>query len=103
MTLFDLYLALFSTLDYTYGNTFYFDDKEIIFFKNIMGASKRLCEMVVQAFDRKIKENRQNEIPRMFTHLEEEGSVSYNCVPENVKTEFVAVRFGNVLGSNGKA
>lgn len=39
MTLFDLYLALFSTLDYTYGNTFYFDDKEIIFFKNIMGAS----------------------------------------------------------------
>ena len=68
---------------------------------NIMGASKRLCEMVVQSFDRKIKENRQNEIPRMFTHLEEEGSVTYNCVPENVKTEFVAVRFGNVLGSNG--
>ena len=68
---------------------------------NIMGASKRLCEMVVQSFDRKIKENRQNEIPRMFTHLEEEGSVSYSGVPENVKTEFVAVRFGNVLGSNG--
>ena len=68
---------------------------------NIMGASKRLCEMVVQAFDRKIKENRQNEIPRMFTHLEEEGSVSYSSVPENVRTEFVAVRFGNVLGSNG--
>ena len=68
---------------------------------NIMGASKRLCEMVVQSFDKKIKENRQNEIPRMFTHLEEEGSVSYSGVPENVKTEFVAVRFGNVLGSNG--
>lgn len=68
---------------------------------NIMGASKRLCEMVVQAFDRKIKENRQNEIHRMFTHFEEEGSVDYSGVPENVKTEFVAVRFGNVLGSNG--
>lgn len=68
---------------------------------NIMGASKRLCEMVVQAFDRKIKENRQNEIHRMFTHHEEEGSVAYSGVPENVKTEFVAVRFGNVLGSNG--
>ena len=68
---------------------------------NIMGASKRLCEMVVQAFDRKIKENRQSEIHRMFTHHEEEGTVTYNCVPENVKTEFVAVRFGNVLGSNG--
>ncbi len=38
---------------------------------NIMGASKRLCEMVVQMM------NRQS------------------------STEFVAVRFGNVLGSNG--
>lgn len=38
---------------------------------NIMGASKRLCEMIVQTFSR------------------------YS------KTEFVAVRFGNVLGSNG--
>lgn len=38
---------------------------------NIMGASKRLCEMIVQNFDK----------------------IS--------KTEFVAVRFGNVLGSNG--
>ena len=68
---------------------------------NVMGASKRLCEMVVQAFDRKIKENRQSEIHRMFTHREEEGNVIYNGVPENVRTEFVAVRFGNVLGSNG--
>ena len=38
---------------------------------NIMGASKRLCEMVVQMMNRASK------------------------------TEFVAVRFGNVLGSNG--
>ena len=38
---------------------------------NIMGASKRLCEMVVQMMSRESK------------------------------TEFVAVRFGNVLGSNG--
>lgn len=68
---------------------------------NIMGASKRLCEMVIQAFDRKIKENRQREIPRMFTHLEEEGALYSDGVPENVRTEFVAVRFGNVLGSNG--
>ena len=38
---------------------------------NIMGATKRICEMIVQSYD-----------PRG-------------------KTDFVAVRFGNVLGSNG--
>lgn len=38
---------------------------------NIMGASKRICEMIIQALDK------------------------------TAKTEFVAVRFGNVLGSNG--
>ena len=39
---------------------------------NIMGASKRICEMIVQMMDRRFK-----------------------------NTSFVAVRFGNVLGSNG--
>ena len=38
---------------------------------NIMGASKRICEMIIQTFNR------------------------------HYDTEFVAVRFGNVLGSNG--
>jgi FlaA1/EpsC-like NDP-sugar epimerase len=38
---------------------------------NIMGASKRMCEMIVQTFNK------------------------------HYDTEFVAVRFGNVLGSNG--
>ncbi len=67
---------------------------------NIMGASKRLCEMVIQSFDRRIKENRQTEITNLFTHLQ--GERSYvSEIPEKVRTEYVAVRFGNVLGSNG--
>ena len=40
---------------------------------NIMGASKRLCEMIIQAFDAKIKEGKANEIPQLYTH----GTVSY--------------------------
>lgn len=66
---------------------------------NIMGASKRLCEMVIQSFDRKVKEGKVSEIPKLFTHLETEFD-SFD-IPEDAKTEFVAVRFGNVLGSNG--
>ena len=70
---------------------------------NIMGASKRLCEMVVQGFDRKIKAGNAFEIPELFTHWAEEVTLT-DEVRENLKhcrTEFVAVRFGNVLGSNG--
>ena len=70
---------------------------------NIMGASKRLCEMVIQAFDKKIKEGKANEIPQLFTHdgVENADKDGTGKVFENIKTEFVAVRFGNVLGSNG--
>lgn len=39
---------------------------------NVMGATKRICEMIIQDFDKKSK-----------------------------NTDYVAVRFGNVLGSNG--
>ena len=68
---------------------------------NIMGASKRLCEMVVQTFDRKIRGGKADELPRLFTHGED-GDLDENVeIPKNVKTDFVAVRFGNVLGSNG--
>ena len=63
---------------------------------NIMGASKRLCEMVVQSFDRRIKAGRADSIPRLSSHAK---PVSEVC--GDVRTEFVAVRFGNVLGSNG--
>ncbi|MBQ6680004.1 MAG: polysaccharide biosynthesis protein [Lachnospiraceae bacterium] len=68
---------------------------------NIMGASKRLCEMIVQSFDQKIKEGKAAEIPELFTHSDPENSYKNFRLPEDVHTEFVAVRFGNVLGSNG--
>ena len=70
---------------------------------NIMGASKRLCEMVIQSFDAKIKEGHPEDIPELFTHQGVEVVDEYgeHGIFENVKTEFVAVRFGNVLGSNG--
>lgn len=69
---------------------------------NIMGASKRLCEMIIQAFAAKIKEGKAYEIPQLFTH--EEDKIERPEIKEALKTtqtEFVAVRFGNVLGSNG--
>ena len=70
---------------------------------NIMGASKRLCEMVVQSFDRMVREKRTDEIPCLFTHAADRyDSVDIDGKPEDaIHTEFVAVRFGNVLGSNG--
>ncbi len=70
---------------------------------NIMGASKRLCEMIVQSFDRKIKAGQAGEIPQLFTHegIENADKVGDGKVFEGIRTEFVAVRFGNVLGSNG--
>ncbi len=70
---------------------------------NIMGASKRLCEMVVQTFDKMIRQGRAAELPILFTHAEDNVS-DMPAAPHGdftPKTDFVAVRFGNVLGSNG--
>ena len=70
---------------------------------NIMGASKRLCEMIIQSFNAKIKAGKANEIPQLFTHagMELSDKDGTGSVFADIKTEFVAVRFGNVLGSNG--
>ena len=128
---------------------------------NIMGASKRLCEMIVQSFDRMIKEGREAELPALYEHVARDSEKIWDVFREDVSgvgleksiepemvfqtlqmtgntkkaiskgkveieengmgvnqekiesmleigmkkrkacTEFVAVRFGNVLGSNG--
>ena len=68
---------------------------------NVMGASKRMCEMIVQSFDRMIKEGRADEIPEFHTHADDYRNADVKKIPKDTCTEFVAVRFGNVLGSNG--
>ncbi len=54
---------------------------------NVMGCSKRICEIYVQSLDRKLK---------MEAMLDAKGKR-----PTANYTQFVTTRFGNVLGSNG--
>lgn len=100
---------------------------------NIMGASKRLCEMVIQSMDAVSKSGRMDLLPLLHGHrdnAEELAKQAEICLKkaekeqtdgkdsetmgntarlkiESIKnrertgTQFVAVRFGNVLGSNG--
>ena len=96
---------------------------------NIMGASKRLCEMVIQSMDAVSKEGRIDLLPFVHAHKDKniDGQVAYDPMDhmavydgrgaaagrkpglhiesvsnqDRTGTQFVAVRFGNVLGSNG--
>lgn len=87
---------------------------------NIMGASKRLCEMVIQSMDAISKAGRMDVLPYLHAHRDgvlhdPEGQAEVQSIGssdnviriesvknnENRGTQFVAVRFGNVLGSNG--
>lgn len=70
---------------------------------NIMGASKRLCEMIIQSFEKKIRDGKAHEIIPLHVHSEDTDGTMLSMGQEVDKpvTEFVAVRFGNALGSNG--
>lgn len=92
---------------------------------NIMGASKRLCEMVIQSMDAVSREGRIDLLPFLHAHMDKiiDGQVAPDPMDhmavdgmgegeqalriESIDnenrggTQFVAVRFGNVLGSNG--
>ncbi|MCR4598434.1 MAG: polysaccharide biosynthesis protein [Acetatifactor sp.] len=69
---------------------------------NIMGASKRLCEMVIQSMDFISRECKHDILPNLSGHNDETDSKKlFMDTKITTRTEFVAVRFGNVLGSNG--
>ena len=63
---------------------------------NVMGCSKRICEIYVQSLDQALKDKKTPEYLQLLNNKQqgESGKQTY-------RTQFVTTRFGNVLGSNG--
>lgn len=64
---------------------------------NVMGATKRICEMIIQTMDR-VSNSKDDSILSNFEAINKGQLRPYD---KEFVTKFVAVRFGNVLGSNG--
>lgn len=71
---------------------------------SVMGATKRVCEKIIQGLnDVKISGN-YNSLAKINVQDGDRNIIinpSEKLAGKNQRTEFVAVRFGNVLGSNG--
>ena len=63
---------------------------------NVMGCSKRICEIYVQSLDQAIKNKRTPEYLHLLNNKQ-----STEMEKQTYRTQFVTTRFGNVLGSNG--
>ncbi len=67
---------------------------------SVLGASRRLGEMILEAFGRAIREGRSQELPGLHSRRVKKELA---LLPEGVNTEFVTARLGNVLEGSGSA
>ena len=67
---------------------------------NVMGCSKRICEIYVQSLDQAIKEKKVSSFLSALTNKMSFITPGMMGSP-SARTQFVTTRFGNVLGSNG--
>ena len=74
---------------------------------NVMGCSKRICEIYVQALNKAVNELGATQVDELVDSDSNDCKETINLSTSQLvnlstnKTQFVTTRFGNVLGSNG--